>query len=140
MKIYLAGPIQHAPDDGRAWRESIKNQWEDAAEWIDPGAAIPADEARSMEPEKLIRKDKALIDGCDALLVGLTAHRSVGTWREVEYAIQNEIPVAIWMVPSNFGNDAEARKHDLSPWIKEAGHVSTSFTACMAYFEVGIDE
>lgn len=132
MRIYLAGPITHN-DRYNKWREAIKENWE-GPHWVDPAERISREEAQAMPAKELVRHDKELLATCDALLVGLTRHRSIGTWREVEYAVETlDIPVAIWIEPGGSAEPIENR--DFSPWMEEAGVISQSFTTCLAWLQ-----
>jgi len=69
---------------------------------------------------EIVTSDKALIDKSDAILVGYTAVRSIGTPMEVMYAYDRDIPTALWI---RDGTDSE----DLSPWYRH--HVTGVFDA-----------
>lgn len=115
-KVYLAGPVMHAPDDGMGWRDGVKLNWDDAGiEWVDPVEELEYDEDEHA-PEHVIKNDKALLDECDGVLVGLTRHHSIGTWREVEYAVEVlDIPVVVWYQPE--GTREPLNERNFSPWL-----------------------
>lgn len=133
MKVYLAGPVAHSPDHGQPWRTFVKNRRYDLFDWIDPTEKFGYEKAQEMTPERLVEADKTMIDEADAILVGYEHVVSVGTWREVEYALHRGKSVAIWMGPAD-------GQPDLSPWVQEAGYVSESLHDCLDYLaEMEID-
>lgn len=88
-RVYLCGPIQHVHSRGKGWRERVKSRYTDI-EWVDPISKYDdADEAAEWEDERIVAEDKALIDGCDAVLLHYEKVPSWGTPREQEYAAAN---------------------------------------------------
>jgi nucleoside 2-deoxyribosyltransferase len=134
MRIYLAGPVTHEPDNGAKWREAVKAKWQKEHlpfTFVDPVERLDKS-VEDVDPHYLVSHDKQLLDGCDALLVGLTRRRSIGTWREAEYAKDNlGIPVAVWLEPTGSKGDYEV--DDLDHWILELGECSPSFLECLTY-------
>lgn len=136
MRVYLAGPVNRAPDGGKNWRKAVKEHWPDKAEWADPLDYIDEDEVTD---EEIVWSDKAILDTCDAVLVGLTRYRSIGTWREVEYAVSIvDIPVAVWVEPA--GTSKPLASRDFSPWLTEPGLVSESFSDCLSYLQEEVED
>lgn len=130
MRVYLAGPVLNAENGGRGWREDIRASEFGDIEWADPTQEIGYEEALSMPPKDLVAHDKEMIRESDALLVGYSETLSVGTWREVEYAVETcGMPVATWLGPC----EKEPEEYTLSPWVYEAGKVSDSLNACLNY-------
>lgn len=94
-KVYMAGPIQHAQDNGKGWRSRVKHKY-DHIDWVDPIDKYDStSEAAAWEDEKVVEQDKALIDDCDAMLVHYEKVPTWGTPREHEYAVQMGIPVVV---------------------------------------------
>lgn len=120
-RVYLAGACTHVEDRGKRWREQVKDEWGwvPQLEWVDPVAELEYDPEEHTS-DYVVEHDKGLIDTCDAILVGLTDARTVGTWREVEYAISVlEIPVVIWTGTAPL--EMHLEKDPFSPWAEEAG-------------------
>jgi nucleoside 2-deoxyribosyltransferase len=139
MKVYLAGPVIHAKDNGISWRENVRENFENQAEWVDPTEdLIYSPEEHT--PEEVVENDRELLKDCDAVLVGLTKHRTVGTWREVEYALTVlDIPVVFWFEPRG-SRSVDFEEQNLSPWLLEAGPVFRNFMDCLDYIEMEVND
>jgi hypothetical protein len=76
-RVYLAGPIQHANDNGKGWRARVKQNY-DECEWIDPLDKYDATEHEYQEwtDEQIVEDDLTMIDNADALLVHWPRHAS----------------------------------------------------------------
>ena len=84
MRIYLAGPIFQCEDhEAIVWREAAKANL-DGFEVIDPMERDYRG-ATDENHKRIVEDDKALIDGCDILLVN-HLKPSVGTSMEILYA------------------------------------------------------
>lgn len=112
MKVYMAGPIQHAHDDGKGWRQRVKERY-DYIEWLDPfdkyDSTEPEDQIREMDEvteEYIVEEDLKLIHDSDAVLVHWENVPSVGTPMEIRYAYVNDIPVVL-----------QTTVDDPSPWL-----------------------
>ncbi|MFW5896372.1 MAG: hypothetical protein ACOCUA_03210 [archaeon] len=126
--IYLAGPVAAYDDGGREWRDWVQDQFPDI-EFKNPLAKynVPLEEltitatetARedAISVDRLVESDKRLLRESDALLVGYSDVKSIGTPMEVMWARERDYPVALWIRDDT---DFEA----LSPWYRH--HV----TAC----------
>lgn len=135
FRVYLAGPVWHTEDHGQRLRELIIDEWGDDSliEWADPVEDLKYDPA-AHDPSGVVANDKDMIDTCDGLLVIMTGERSVGTWREVEYAKEDQdIPVALWTgpLPPEFLVQADP----FSPWAVDAGFKSNRLDRCVSYLE-----
>jgi len=91
--VYLAGPVSHHSTP-RVWRAFVE-------------ADAPFDVVNPMDYDYDGDDPAGLVDQCfrdikrvDGVLVGDTGHRSPGTWREVQYAHGQGIPVVIWDIDS----------------------------------------
>lgn len=106
FRIYLSGGMAGRPPDlVKAEREHAAEMFKRAGMMaVDPGAAEKKLWKKGKHarialkfPKKIIeafvKEDKWLIRRCDALLVMTGDHASDGTWREMAYAEQLEIPV-----------------------------------------------
>ena len=125
--IYLAGPVANADGGGAAWRERLEEQYghDGGVEFLNPldkynapadGLTIVAgvsdpDDDETVGVDEIVRSDKQLILGADAVLVGYEAVQSVGTPMEVMFAREREMPVAIWVRD-------ETLREELSPWYR----------------------
>ena len=88
-KVYLAGPIQHASDHGKGWRERLKkgdisHSGEDV-EFIDPMDKYNTHEMEETEwtSETIVEDDLKLIANSDALIVHWREVPTCGTPMEV---------------------------------------------------------
>ena len=115
LKIYLAGACYNEPDEGREWRENATKLLKHAAEWVDSSCEIinpltffsySEHKHKSHKQVKNFYLNK--IKKSDIVLVNLkNSSQSCGTCMEVQYAVDNNIPV--------IGFDAE----NAYPWIAE---------------------
>ena len=136
LKVYLAGPIQHADDNGVSWREEIKQEFSDSEylEWLDPldkynsatdAQYVPRSEwdeyddlQNLVTAEEIVEPDKEMIDESDAMLVGWSEVPACGTPMEVMYQYMlNEItethkPIVVWW------RDADDAESHISPWME----------------------
>lgn len=139
-KVYLAGPAWRTDDWGRGWRAQIKaevqSRYRGEIEWMDPiqrNEYTPGED----DPHQVVRDDKAMIDDSDAIFVGYQDILSIGTWREVEYA-KDRIPIAIWIgMAPGYDPERDSLRESFSPWLIEAGLVSTDIIACLDYLRDG---
>lgn len=94
VRIYMAGPIQHARDNGKGWRAYVKDAHPEI-EWVDPmdkydstdndGFDDWQDESAEWTDERIVAGDKEMIRECDAVLIHYEKVSSWGTPREQEY-------------------------------------------------------
>jgi hypothetical protein len=124
--VYLAGPVRFDDDGGKSWREEIKEKYEDdeAVEFKDPLdkynirvedlEVVSGSESGESEVSvaEIVHGDKEMIDECNALFVGYSPVRSIGTPMEVMYAYERDYPIGIWL------RDSELNVEDLSPWYR----------------------
>jgi len=84
--VYMAGPIQHAADRGKGWRNRVKQG--DECEWVDPFDKYDSttEEGAEWSDEDIVENDLEMIDNSDALLVHWPRHRS----ERVEYPTNSE--------------------------------------------------
>jgi len=109
MRIYLAGPMEYAPDQGIGWRKALKEHrafekhkviWEDPTEFDNMVEVCKELRGRGEYSElkrivkELIDKDLGILRRCD-LVVGFIdpAIHSCGTYREIFRAVDIGIPV-----------------------------------------------
>lgn len=90
-RVYLAGPIQHAADHGKGWRERLKDEdiaHEGAIEWVDPLDKYNTHEMeyREWTSEDIVKEDLDIIADCDAVLVHWIEVPTCGTPMEVFFA------------------------------------------------------
>lgn len=135
--VYLAGPIQHAPDGGHGWRDMAVRTYPDF-DWINPldkydghanavvvhNGTPPADtdpDAELVSVTELVESDKELIRRSDAVLVGWDDVPSAGTPMEVLYAYELNIPVVC-----QYDGDG------ISPWMEyHSEAVYPRFAGCV---------
>lgn len=105
--VYLAGPIQHADDDGRRWRSEIQATY-DSVDWASPhdGYDTP-DDYDDWEPAEIVATDRQMIRQSDGLLVRYEKVATWGTPREHEYATTLGLPVFVW-----------CESDQPSPWVQ----------------------
>lgn len=105
--IYLAGPIQHAADHGKGWRQRLKDGdiGPDAdVEFIDPLDSYNTHEMEYKEwnSEDVIQEDLEIIADCDAVLVHWLEVPTCGTPMEVFFS--NYFPKMASMIEGLAGN------------------------------------
>ena len=122
--IYLAGPVMSMDDGGARWRTDVEiehghlydfknplskyNIPVDGIEIVD-GATHGGDNVVSVS--EIVEGDKHLLAESDAVLVGYSAVRSIGTPMEVMWAYERDMPVVLW------SRDYTSRSQ-LSPWYR----------------------
>lgn len=114
-KIYLAGACKNIPDEGAAWREQATVILNQAAEWKDSKVTVinPLDYFTYAENKQRSHKQVKnfylnQIRKCDVILVNLSqTNSSPGTAQEVQFAVDNDIPVI------GFGTS------EVYPWISD---------------------
>jgi len=124
LTIYLAGPVAAYQDGGAAWRDRIIGEFGHEFEFRNPldkynvpvedltivdGAGTSEDDVVSVT--ELVEADKELLEESDAVLVGYSAVRSIGTPMEVMWAHERDIPVAVWVRD-------DTHYDQLSPWYR----------------------
>lgn len=138
-KVYLSGPMQHLADEGRRWREEVKQQYP-GIDWLDPLDKAIEDE-KPQDPDfwadhelsqDLMDSDKEMIEEADAVFLYRSEEvASHGAGREHEFAIQNDIPVFVWTTVDDpspcLVADTEAVK----------GTIDTAVNAILDYFTFG---
>lgn len=127
--VYLAGPVRHAEDSGRGWRDAIAAV-NSHIEWLNPldEYDAPASDVEIVNGHAssdnelgvatLVESDMRLIREADAVLVGYSTARAVGTPMEVMFASEHDTPVVIW---TRAGQVAE----QLSPWYRYHANLIT---------------
>lgn len=124
--VYLAGPVAAYDDGGAEWRDVVKSEYEDyTITFLDPldKYNVPAEDL-SIVPGKsdpgddttvgitdIVESDKQMLRDSDAVLVGYSDVKSIGTPMEVMWAKLHGLPVIMWIRDETF---AEA----LSPWYR----------------------
>ena len=109
VQAYMAGPVMEPADNGRSWREQLKDEYEEL-EWVDPLDKYSSDDDRYLSPEAIVTQDKYWIDKSDVLFVGWKRQPSVGTPMEMMYSFDREIPVIVWL--------REGEVESSSPWLR----------------------
>ena len=122
--IYLAGPVAALNDGGAGWRSVVEQRFGDEFEFKNPLAKYnaPADDIEIVDGSshggdnvvsvsELVELDKHLLAQSDAVLVGYTAVRSIGTPMEVMWAYERAKPVALWLRD-------DTQTDELSPWYR----------------------
>jgi len=94
-KAYLAGPIQHAADHGKGWRERLKDgdiNHQSSVEFVDPMDKYNTHEMEYKEwtSEQIVQDDLELIADCDSILVHWLEVPTCGTPMEVFFS--NRLP------------------------------------------------
>jgi nucleoside 2-deoxyribosyltransferase len=112
-RVYLAGPIQHANDNGKGWRARVKQTY-DECQWIDPLDKYDATEHEYEEwtDEQIVEDDLRMIDDADGLLVHWEEVPTCGTPMEIRYAYANDIFTVV-----------QHTLDDPSPWLTYHAHV-----------------
>lgn len=142
--IYLAGPVMSMADGGAGWREDVEaysdgggietknplskyNAAVDDIEIVD-GGTHGGDNA-TVSVSEIVEGDKHLLAESDAVLVGYSAVRSIGTPMEVMWAHERDMPVAVWI-----RDDTEPQ--ELSPWYRyHADHITTTLPIALHTLE-----
>jgi len=122
--VYLAGPVMSMDDGGAGWREDVEAYCGEALETRNPLSKynIPVGDLQVVDSanhggdntvsvEEIVEGDKELLRQSDAVLVGYSAVRSIGTPMEVMWARERDMPVALWI------RDGTA-VDELSPWYR----------------------
>lgn len=136
-KVYLAGPIQHSPDGGHGWRDTVIDdhrnfQYLNPLDFFDGGedmaTILPEAQVEDYEPEEgefiitdeeLVEKDKRMVHEADALLIGFpekvpawgTPFEQAEVWGSNAFEnVTPTKPVAVW--------HGELDELELSPWLR----------------------
>lgn len=107
--VYLAGPIQHAQDRGKGWRNIVKGYY-DECEWVDPFDKYDTttEEGEEWDVEDIVEDDLAMIDDCQGVLVHWEEVPTCGTPMEMRYAYEQDIFIVV---------QTTVRHDELSPWL-----------------------
>ncbi|AAM88748.1 hypothetical protein PhiCh1p75 [Natrialba phage PhiCh1] len=146
ISVYLAGPVGHSEDAGMGWREDLEAEYADGFAFNNPLSKynVPADNLSVVDGvsdadndetvgvDEIVRGDKQLLEGSDAVLVGYEPVRSIGTPMEVMWAYERDYPIALWPIHG-------AWESNLSPWYRyHIGHIGP-VESCLAYFSEEVD-
>lgn len=95
FKVYLAGACKHEPDEGEGWRNSIISDWDDLGiKFVNPLQYFRYSENWHQSHKQVKQFYFSKIKTCDVVLVNLNkSDSSCGTCQEVQYAIDQGIPV-----------------------------------------------
>lgn len=141
--VYLSGPIQHAQDYGKGWRQRVKAKYSDDFEFSDPWSKYPEgskndeilDGVYSDEwpDSRIMAEDRKQIDQCDALIIHWPGGtESFGTPREAEY-------VSEWGRGPDIPFVVQTTVERPSPWMDDALAIvetfDEAFEALREYFE-----
>lgn len=139
LSIYLAGPVRDVDDNGRGWRDDLKEERVgyhpdheyEQIEWLDPlDKYDPGDEMeRQKYDENIVAKDIELLAQADAMLVNLPDDdiETWGTPMEMVYATECfDIPVSLcWQADGT-----------VSPWAQvHANYVCGQLQSALAWLE-----
>ena len=130
--VYLAGPVAHLEDGGAGWRVEIADDYGDKFDFKDPLAKynVSLDDLQVVEGvsdpniddtvgiDEIVLEDKRLLIQSDAVLVGYSAVRSIGTPMEVMWAHERDYPIVLWIRDDTYLTD-------LSPWYRYHATVIT---------------
>ena len=130
--VYLAGPVGHLEDGGAGWREEIADDYGDTFDFKDPLEKynVPLDDLQVVEGvsdpdiddtvgiDEIVLEDKRLLIQSDAVLVGYSAVRSIGTPMEVMWAYERDYPIVLWIRDDTYVKD-------VSPWYRHHASVIT---------------
>lgn len=113
LKVYLAGRCYGLDDEGKGWRQEITKQLEAVAEWQEKNIKIFDPTKFFSYSEKKHKTQKQVKDyyihklsRCDVMILNANdTNVSIGTAQEVQFAVDNGIPVIA------FGT------HNMYPWI-----------------------
>jgi len=94
--IYLGGPIDAVFDGGKEWRQVVGTELRRAGyNCFDPFGAYHFNCSSSGSSE-LDRINRYALLQCDLLLIYIDREQfTVGTFREMEFAVQNGVPVKV---------------------------------------------
>lgn len=108
--IYLAGPIDMVTvEHARGWRESLAKKFPQVLFYLPTHAYANTSVEQAMRVE---RYNRAAVLASDGILVNLLAERpSVGTVRELEFAVASGIPAVV--VASRVLADKSIALHDV---------------------------
>lgn len=108
--LYLAGPIDMvSKEQARGWRESLAAKFPQVLFYLPTHAYANASMEQAMRVE---RYNRAAVLASDGILVNLLAERpSVGTVRELEFAVSSGIPAVV--VASRVLSDKSIALHDV---------------------------
>lgn len=142
IRVYLCGPIQHAQDDGKGWREYIKAEAGDRFEFKNPWSKYPdgATNAEILDPDSdvywkdsdIMAGDRDQIDQSDALLIHYAGEPTWGSPREHEYVSEwgrgPDIPVVIQLSDEQY----------YSPWMHDADAIVDTFAEAIDALEAAV--
>ena len=146
ISVYLAGPVGYSSDNGTGWREEIENDYGDQFTFRNPLAKynIPADNLSLVEGvsdpnnkktvgvDEIVKGDKQLLEGSDAVLVGYEPVRSIGTPMEVMWAYERGHPIALWPIEGTWMSE-------LSPWYRYHIDHFGSLASCLQFISQEVD-
>jgi hypothetical protein len=119
--VYLSGPMKEEPEEGKVWRDGIKEKYSDEFKFLDPYNSFDPNSGRIVldsnfdgsEEEimvsELVETDKNMICGSEYMFVGFSNVISRGTAMEIIFAYHHNIPVFLW--------DRTDEDYSLSPWV-----------------------
>ena len=130
--VYLAGPVMSMDDGGAGWRTDVEIEHGHLYDFKNPlskynvpvdGLDVVADGTHggdnAVSVSEIVEGDKHLLAESDAVLVGYSAVRSIGTPMEVMWAFERDMPIAIW---TRDGTDPS----ELSPWYRYHADIITN--------------
>jgi len=112
--VYLSGPVRCVEDDGRNWREKVKERYRSTFDFrspldaydpkeheilVDPIDFDESSDERQVLPCEYVLEDKVLIAESDCLLVGLPESIARGTMMECMwgYCVE-DTPFFVWTI------------------------------------------
>jgi hypothetical protein len=135
--LYLCGPIQHAADDGKGWREDIRSEHSDSFSFQDPWDKYPDDATNDeiladdcppyWSDAEIMAGDREQIDKSDGLLIRYEGEPTWGSPREMEY-------VSDWGRGPDIPCVIVADDEDRSPWMHDALAIVETFHDAMWVF------
>lgn len=131
MKVYMAGPIQHAQDYGKGWRGAVKASF-GSVDWLDPFDKYDSTDGAETEirrewtDEEIVEEDLVLIREADAVLVHWEEVPACGTPMEIVYAAEMYgKPVAV-----------QTTVEEPSPWLTaHADFVAQTFQEAIDFLK-----
>lgn len=116
LSIYLAGRVKGLDDEGKGWRKDIAEKLEAVAGWcdarvdvFDPTKYFSYSESKHHSNKQVKDYYFSRIRKCDLVVLNCDdTNYSIGTAQEVQFAVDNHIPVI------GFGTK------EMYPWIIEA--------------------